>query len=110
MSGLGEVLMFCYVFCSVTFIDDSLQAIRAGQIPRVPVLLGGVEDEGTIFAPLYPNVTFFLGASFGRLSSYRPPNVTELNALYPGLNDTQLFSAVIRDVVFRWCALRFALR
>jgi carboxylesterase type B len=91
----------------VTFIDDSLQAIRADQIPRVPVLLGGVEDEGTIFAPLYPNVTFFLGAQFGRLSFYRPPNVTELNALYPGLNDTQLLAAVIRDVLFRWCALLF---
>lgn len=93
----------------MTFIDDSLQAIRTGQIPRVPVLLGGVEDEGRIFAPIYQNISFFLGAEFGRLSFYRPPNVTAVNALYPGLNDTQVFDAVIRDVLFRWCALRFAL-
>ena len=108
MSGPGDILTFCHVFRSVTFISDSLQAIRTGQIPRVPVLLGGVEDEGTIFAPVYQNVSLFLGAMFGRLSFYRPPNVTELNSFYPGLNETQLLDAVIRDVLFRWCALRFA--
>ena len=110
ISGPGEILTFCHVFRSVTFISDSLQAIRTGQIPQVPVLLGGVEDEGTIFAPLYPNVTFFLGATFGRLSVFRPPNVTEVNSFYPGLNDTQILDAVVRDVLFRWCALCFSLR
>ena len=110
ISGPGEILTFFHVFRSVTFISDSLQAIRTGQIPQVPVLLGGVEDEGTIFAPLYPNVTFFLGATFGRLSVFRPPNVTEVNSFYPGLNDTQILDAVVRDVLFRWCVLRFVLR
>ena len=102
--------MFRHVFRSVTFIADSLQAIRTGQIPRVSVLLGGVEDEGTIFAPIYNNVSFFLGAQLGRLSFYRPPNATVVNSLYPGLNDTQVLEDVIRDELFRWYALRFALR
>jgi len=97
----GDPHVLSCVFRSVTFISDSLQAIRTGQIPQIPVLLGGVEDEGTIFAPLYPNVTFFLGATFGRLSVFRPPNVTEVNSFYPGLNDTQILDAVVRDVLFR---------
>jgi carboxylesterase type B len=99
-----------HVFRSVTFVADSLQAIRTGQIPRVSVLLGGVEDEGTIFAPIYNNVSFFLGAQLGRISFYRPPNATVVNSLYPGLNDTQVLEDVIRDELFRWCALHFALR
>ena len=110
MSGPGEILTFCHVFRSVTFISDSLQAIRTGRIPQIPVLLGGVEDEGTIFAPIYQNVSFFLETMFGQLSFYRPPNLTEVNSFYPGLNDTQIFDAVIREVLFRWCALRFSLR
>lgn len=104
------MLMFRHVLRSVTFIADSLQAIRTGQIPQVSVLLGGVEDEGTIFAPIYNNVSFFLGAQLGRISFYRPPNMTEVDSLYPGLNDTQVLDAVIRDELFRWCALHFALR
>ena len=96
--------MFCHVFGSVTFINDSLQAIRTGQIPRVPILLGSMEDDGTIFAPAFQNVRGFLKVQFGKVSSFRLPNMV---ALYLGLNDTQVFPAVIRDVLFRWCALRF---
>jgi hypothetical protein len=65
-----------------------------------------MQDEGTIFAPSFPNISVFLGFEFGRLSFYRPPNMTAVMALYPGLNDTQLLDAVVRDVLFRWCALR----
>jgi carboxylesterase type B len=98
--------MYCDMFGSVTYIDDSLQAIRTGQIPQVPVLLGSMQDDGTIFAPSFPNISVFLGYEFGRLSFYRPPNMTAVMALYPGLNDTQLLDAVVRDVLFRWYALR----
>jgi len=41
----------------------------------------------------------FYAYQFGQFGgSFRPPNLT---ALYPGLNDTQVFSAVVRDVWFR---------
>jgi carboxylesterase type B len=106
-SGTDEVLMLCYVFGSVTFIDDSLQAIRTGQVPRVPILLGNMQDDGTIFAPIFPNLTVFLEVEFGKLPFFRPPNVTTLQNLYPGLNDTQMFPAVARDVLFHWCVFRF---
>ena len=99
--------MFCYVFGSVTFMDDSLQAIRTGQTPRVPILLGTMEDDGTIFASSFPNLTVFLEVEFGKYPFFRPPNVTALQNLYPGLNDTQVFPAAVRDVLFRWSVFRF---
>jgi hypothetical protein len=98
--------VFYHVFCSVTFIDDPLQAIRTGQIPQVPILLGNMEDDGTIFAPTFPNLTTFIGFEFGKLPFFRPPNATTLQNLYPGLNDTQLFPAAVRDVLFHWCVFR----
>jgi carboxylesterase type B len=104
LSGAEEILMFCHVFGSVTFIDDSLQAIRTRQIPRVPILLGTVEDEGTISVPAYPNLTVFLEVEFGELNSSCLPNVT---ALYPRLDDTQVYPALIRDVLFHWCDFHF---
>jgi len=92
-------------FRSVTFFDDPLQSIRTGQIARVPILLGNMEDDGTVFASFFPNVSAFYANQFGPLgASFRPPNLT---TLYPGLIGTQLGSAVIRDVWFLWCALRF---
>jgi carboxylesterase 2 len=106
-SGTDEVLMSCHVFGSVTFIDDSLQAIRTGQVPRVPILLGNMQDDGTIFTPVFPNLTVFLEVEFGKLPFFRPPNATTLQNLYPGLNDTQVFPAVARDVLFHWCVFRF---
>jgi len=106
LSGPEYILMYCHMFGSVTYIDDSLQAIRTGQIPQVPVLLGSMQDDGTIFAPSFPNISVFLGYEFGRLSFYCPPNMTAVMALYPGLNDTQLLDAVVRDVLFRWYVLR----
>ena len=89
---------------SVTFFDDPLQTIRNRQSPLVPILLGDTEGEGSVFASFFPNMSAFYAYQFGQLGgSFRPPNLT---ALYPGLNDTQVLSAVVRDVWFRWCVLR----
>jgi carboxylesterase type B len=88
--------------CSVTLFDDPLQRIRTGQIARVPTLLGTTEDDGTVFALLYPNVSTFLVNQFGPIGNTFPP--AELQALYPKMNDTQLLDAVVRDVLFQWCA------
>jgi hypothetical protein len=91
-------------FRSVTFFDDPLQSIRTGQIARVPILLGSMEDDGTVFASFFPNVSAFYANQFGSLGAFfLPPNLT---TLYPGLIGTPLVSAVIRDVWFLWCALR----
>jgi hypothetical protein len=91
-------------FGSVTFFDDPLQSIRTGQIARVPILLGSMENDGTVFTSVFPNVSAFYANQFASLgASFRPPN---LATLYPGLTGTQPVSAVIRDVWFLWCALR----
>ena len=89
---------------SVTLFDDPLQSIRTGHIARVPILIGSMEDDGTVFSSFFPNVSAFYANQFGPLgASFRPPNLT---TLYPGLAGTQLVSAVIRDVGFLWCVLR----
>jgi carboxylesterase type B len=88
----------------VTFFDDPLQAIRSGQIPQVPILLGDTEDDGTVFASFFPNISAFYAYQFDQFGdSFHPPNLT---ALYPGLNDTEVLSVVVRDVWFRWCVPR----
>lgn len=84
----------------MTLFDDPLQAIRTGQIPQVPILLGSMEDDGIVFASFFPNISAFFAYQFGQFGdSFQSPNLT---ALYPGLTDTQLISVVVRDVWFRW--------
>ena len=36
-------------FCSVTFFDDPLRRIRTSQFAHVPILLGNMEDDGSVF-------------------------------------------------------------
>lgn len=104
VSSLEEVLILCLGLGSVTFFDDPLQTIRNRQNPRVPILLGDTEDDGSVFASFFPNISAFYAYQFGQFGgSFLPPNLT---VLYPRLNDTQVLSAVVRDVWFRWCVLR----
>jgi hypothetical protein len=89
----------------VTIFDDPLQRIRTGQIAKVPILLGSLQDDGIILAlSTFPNVSVFLAGQFGPLGVSFLPALPQV--LYPGLNDTQLLAAVVRDVSFHWCALR----
>ncbi len=95
-----------HVIGSVTDLDDPLQRIRTGQTARVPILLGGMEDDGTIFVYGSPeSPTALLASRFGSLASSITPD--KIQALYPGLNDSQALAAVDRDVVFRWCVYSF---
>ena len=82
--------------------DDPLQRIRTGQIARVPILLGNMEDDGTVFAyisqgNLSTTIALLLAPSGGHLST------TVVRELYPGLSDPQIIDAVWRDIKFRWC-------
>ena len=88
---------------SVTMFDDPLQRIRTGQIARVPILLGNVENDGTVFAliaqqNLSSTIALFTGPSGAALLS---PNV--VRGLYPGLSDPQVIAAMWRDMLFGWC-------
>jgi carboxylesterase type B len=90
----------------VTFFDDPLQRIRLGQIAQVPILLGSMEDDGSIFVLNAPNnLSTFLAEQLGSgpLESLITPAL--VRALYPGLSDSQVIAAVVRDITFRWCAV-----
>ena len=83
--------------------DDPLQRIRTGQIARVPILLGNVENDGIVYASiaqqnLSSTIALLTGPSGSALLS---PNVVQ--GLYPGLSDPQVIAATWRDLLFRWC-------
>ena len=86
----------------MTFFDDPLQRIRQGQIARVPILLGSMEDDGALIALGLPNtISETISEVFGPLEVFITPDL--VRALYPGLNDSQVIAAGARDVEFRWC-------
>jgi hypothetical protein len=90
-----------HVIGSVTYFDDPLQRIRTGQIARVPILLGNMEDDGTAFTYHKSNLSKFLTGRFGSLAGSVPPDM--VRALYPGLSDPQVIASAERDIRFRWC-------
>jgi len=89
------------VIGSVTFFDDPLQHIRTGQIARVPILLGNMEDDGTVFTHKKSNLSAYLAHRFGSLAGSVPPDM--VRALYPGLSDPQVIAGTLRDILSRWC-------
>ena len=59
---------------SVTSFDDPLQRIRTGQIARVPILLGSMEDDGTVLTyNTSESLSTFLVDLFGSLAELRTP-------------------------------------
>jgi len=92
-----------HVVGSVTVFDDPLQRIRTGQIARVPILLGNMEDDGVVFTyNTTESISGFLAGHFGPLVGSVPPE--KVQALYPGLSVPQVIAGAQRDIVFRWCA------
>jgi hypothetical protein len=90
------------VIGSVTSFDDPLQLIRTGQIAHVPILLGNMEDDGTLFTyDTTESISTYLAGQLGSLAGSIPPD--EVRALYPGLSDPQVIADTERDIVFRWC-------
>ena len=92
-----------HVIGSVTVFDDPLQRIRMGQIARVPILLGNMEDDGTT---LTYNTTKSLSTFLADQFAGSVP-ADKVRALYPGLSDPQVIAGVERDIVFRWCVQFF---
>ena len=86
----------------MTFYDDPLERIRTGQIARVPILLGNMEDDGTVFTyNTNESISTFLEGLFGSLATSIPTD--KVRGLYPGLSDPQVIASAERDIVFRWC-------
>jgi len=85
---------------NVTAFADPLQRIHTGQIAQVPIIIGNMEDDGTVFVyGTNESLSTYLADRLGsRADLYPPPLV---RALYPGLNDSQVIDAVERDLMLR---------
>jgi carboxylesterase 2 len=90
----------------VTVFDDPLQRIRTGLTARKPILIGSMEDDGTLSTIGISNLTAFLQATLGPAASAISPNL--VRSLYPGLNDSQVIADVFRDLGFRWFVVCFS--
>ena len=89
---------------SVTMFDDPLHRIRTGQIARVPILLGNLEDDGTMFAYLeQKNLSATIAQLIGSSGDQSDLSPTVVRGLYPGSNDPRVIADAWRDVQFRWC-------
>ena len=95
-----------HVIGSITAFDDPLQRIRTGQTARVPLLLGNLENDGSVLTFNLSDLSAFL-ARFGPHIGSIP--LDEVRALYPGLNDSQVIAGAERDILFRWCVHFFGL-
>ena len=92
-----------HVIDSITAFDDPLQRIRTGQIARVPILIGNMQDDGTVFTYNTSEslATFLSATRFASAAGSVTPDV--VRALYPGLSDPQVIAAAEGDIQFRWC-------
>ncbi|KAH9994629.1 Alpha/Beta hydrolase protein [Russula vinacea] len=92
---------FTYGVDNVTAYDDPLQRIRMGQFAQVPILLGNLQDDGTVFTyNTSISLSTYLKIQFGSHADLVPPKL--VRALYPKLlSDQQVIAAVERDVQFR---------
>ncbi|KAI0062565.1 alpha/beta-hydrolase [Artomyces pyxidatus] len=82
---------------NMTRYDDDLTRIRTNNTARVPILIGSLQDDGTVFTSGVKNLTTALPDLFGA----NAPSVATVRALYPGLNDSQVIAAAYRDKNFR---------
>lgn len=87
----------------MTNFDDPLESIRTNKTARTPILIGSVQDDGSLFAVGLTNLTEFLASELSPSISLDTISPDTIRALYPGQNDSQVISSSIRDFVFRWC-------
>ncbi|KAI0066371.1 alpha/beta-hydrolase [Artomyces pyxidatus] len=90
---------FGLIVDNVTAFDSALQRIQNNQLAPVPILLGSMQDDGTVFSYGLTDLQAFLDSSLGAASLLLSAPVVRL--LYPGLNDSEVIAAVVRDVGFR---------
>jgi carboxylesterase type B len=104
--NFSTLMKKCLVLGSVTVFDDPLQRIRTGLTARKPIIIGSMEDDGTVFTVGMSNLTAFLQGTLGPIASAISPNL--VRSLYPGLNDSQVIADVFRDLIFRWFVMHLS--
>ncbi|KAJ6528734.1 Carboxylesterase [Mycena vulgaris] len=85
---------FGTVIDNVTVFSNPLERLQAGNIAKVPIVLGNLEDDGSLFAVGMTNLTAFIEGMFPGMGI--SPDF--LRSLYPGRNDTLVISDSFRDL------------
>ncbi|THV04548.1 alpha/beta-hydrolase [Dendrothele bispora CBS 962.96] len=95
-NGPGANISFAPLVDDFTLFANNLERIRAKQTARVPIFIGHMQDDGSVFTVGQTNLTQFLntGATATGVSA------DLVRSLYPGLNDSQVIAAAFRDLVF----------
>jgi len=88
-------LSFEPVVDNVTVFTDPIQRIQQKLTARIPILIGAMENDGTLFTVGETSLPEFLDSILGPLVS-----ADEVRAVYPGLNDTEIIPTVFRDLIF----------
>ncbi|KAJ7071409.1 Carboxylesterase [Mycena amicta] len=94
-NGPDGQALFRPIVDNVTVFSDPYQRIRTGRTANVALLLGNLQDDGTLFTIGQTNLTQFLTKTFGTLVT-----ADQVRPLYTGLNDSQVIPEVYKDFVF----------
>jgi hypothetical protein len=93
-------LSLTLALCSVTVFSNPFNRLQSNQTPKLPILQGSMQDDGTIWALGYSTLRQVLEAYL--LGFAAKVTDDEVLALYPGQNETQVMSSTIRDFKYRW--------
>ncbi|KAJ6481068.1 Carboxylesterase [Mycena sanguinolenta] len=82
---------------NITVFTNPLERLRAGASAKVPIMLGNMENDGSVFTVGMTNLTAFLEGEIPGV----PISPDFVRSLYPGENDTEVIADALRDVQFR---------
>ncbi|KAJ7304537.1 Carboxylesterase, partial [Mycena albidolilacea] len=82
---------------NVTAFTNPLERLRAGASAQVPIMLGNMENDASVFALGMTNLAAFLEGEAPGV----PISPDLVRSLYPGQNDTEVISDALRDLGFR---------
>ncbi|KAJ6579815.1 Carboxylesterase family-domain-containing protein [Mycena sp. CBHHK59/15] len=80
----------------VAVFTNPFERLRAASTAGVPLIIGNLEDDGTLFAVGIMNLTAFAAEIPGN-----PVTPEYVRSLYPGLNDSMVIASSLRDASFR---------
>ncbi|KAF5349354.1 hypothetical protein D9758_011781 [Tetrapyrgos nigripes] len=98
INGPGALLSYgTRLVDNLTTFADSIERVRSGDAAQVPIFIGNTQDDGTLFGAGLSNLTAFLNSAL-LAPAHIPPDF--LRSIYPGLNDSAVIAASLRDLMF----------
>jgi hypothetical protein len=84
----------------VTKYANPVDRVLAGQTARTPILVGSMQDDGTVFTTNSTGISAFV-ASIGTAANTTLTPAT-LRALYPDRTDLEVIADAERDNGIKW--------